>query len=49
MCLQKGLWAQDKDTWIGTASHPLPFDVNFKPKPALFAMINKMLATTPQH
>ena len=34
----------DKDTWIGEASHPLPFDENYKPKPAVPAMINAMLA-----
>jgi endo-1,4-beta-xylanase len=34
----------DKHTWIGTATHPLPFDENYKAKPAVFAMINAMLA-----
>ena len=36
----------DKHTWIGTQTHPLPFDENYKAKPAVAAMINAMLANT---
>ena len=32
----------DKYTWKGTASHPLPFDENFKEKPAVGAMLAEM-------
>uniref|UniRef100_A0A7S0J3K3 endo-1,4-beta-xylanase n=2 Tax=Calcidiscus leptoporus TaxID=127549 RepID=A0A7S0J3K3_9EUKA len=33
----------DKHTWIGSSTEPLPFDANYKPKPAVDAMINVLL------
>lgn len=38
----------DKHTWIGSASAPLLFDVNYKPKPAFDALVNLLLNGTAQ-
>ena len=34
----------DRHTWIGTSSHPLPFDEDYKAKPALAGMIHALAA-----
>ena len=39
----------DKHTWIGSDEAPLPFDVNYNPKPAVAAMINTMLNHSAAH
>ena len=36
----------DKHTWIGADSAPLLFDVEYKPKPALDALVNTLLNHT---
>ena len=33
----------DRHTWIGSSTAPLPFDANYRPKPAVDAMINALL------
>ena len=30
----------DKDSWLGVNNHPLPFDVNYKPKRSYFVIKN---------
>ena len=44
MCKVFETWGfTDSDTWIGADKRPLPFDEQFKAKPAVDAMINAML------
>ena len=41
----------DRDSWLGVNNHPLPFDENYKPKQAYFAIKNfdpALDATTPK-
>jgi len=44
-CTSVETWGfTDKHTWIGTDTAPLLFDVNYKPKPAVDAIINRLLS-----
>ena len=36
----------DAHTWLGEKTAPLPFDADYKPKPAFDAMINVLLNKT---
>merc|ERR1712129_472689 len=36
----------DKYTWVGTDEHPLPFDANFNPKQAAYAIEQEFLNKT---
>ena len=46
-CTSVETWGfTDKHTWIGSATAPLLFDVDYKPKPAVAAIINLLLNST---
>jgi GH35 family endo-1,4-beta-xylanase len=43
-CTSIEMWGfTDAHTWIGTSTHPLPFDEHYNAKPAVTSMIDTFL------